>query len=129
MGALATERIVPAAAASQPKTPRDTVPDVPPPPVLTSRERTHLKARAHHLKPVVRVGHAGVSEAVIGEVDRALAARELIKVQIDDDDRERRSAAAEGLATRTGSVHVQRVGKIVVLWRPKPEDEGAGDAS
>jgi RNA-binding protein len=85
-----------------------------------------LKARAHHLKPVVRVGHAGVTDAVVDEVDRALAARQLIKVHIDDDDREARHAAADGIAGRTGAASVQRVGKVVVLWRPKPEaDETA----
>jgi RNA-binding protein len=38
---------------------------------LTSRERAHLKARAHSLDPVVRVGHAGVTDNVVAEVERA----------------------------------------------------------
>ena len=50
----------------------------------TTRERAALKARAHALEPVVRVGHAGVTDAMVAEVDRALEAHELIKVKIGD---------------------------------------------
>jgi RNA-binding protein len=89
---------------------------------LTSRERTQLKARAHHLKPIVRVGQAGISDAFIAEVDRALADHELIKVRIDSDDRTARDAAGDEICARTSSASVQRVGKVLVLWRPKPDE-------
>jgi RNA-binding protein len=88
---------------------------------LTPRERAHLKARAHALEPVVHVGHAGVSDRVVAEVDRALAAHELIKVRIGGDDREARAAVAEAIAQRTDATVVYRVGKVVVLWRPQLE--------
>jgi len=91
--------------------------------ILTSRDRTQLKARAHHLKPIVRVGQAGLSDAFVAEVDRALAHHELIKVRIDGDDRLERESAADEVCARTQSTSVQRVGKILVLWRPKPADE------
>jgi RNA-binding protein len=93
------------------------------PPTLTSRERTQLKARAHHLKPVVRVGQAGVSDAFIAEVDRALADHELIKVRLDSDDRAERDATVAEISGRTDSVPVQQVGKVLVLWRPKPDED------
>jgi RNA-binding protein len=92
-------------------------------PTLTPRERTQLKARAHHLKPIVRVGQAGLSEAFIAELERALTDHELIKVRIDSDDRQAREAAADEICVRTGSALVQRVGKVLVLWRPKPDEE------
>ena len=40
------------------------------PVLLTARERAHLKARAHSLEPIVQIGHEGVSDAVIREIDR-----------------------------------------------------------
>lgn len=95
---------------------------------LTARERTHLKGRAHALEPTVFVGHAGVSDAVVAETERALVAHELIKVRIDASDREARAALGDALCTRTGAVAVQRVGKVIVLWRPAPADDGAADA-
>jgi RNA-binding protein len=89
---------------------------------LTARERSHLKARAHSLEPSVQVGHGGLTDGVAAEIDRALKARELIKVKIlaDRDDRDQ---IAEAIAERTESAIVQQVGKVVVLWRPKPEEK------
>ena len=90
---------------------------------LTPRERAHLKARAHALDPVVRVGQAGATDNVVAEVDRALTAHELIKVRIDDTEREQRVATGEAICARTDAVAVYRVGKIVVLWRPRPLEQ------
>ena len=92
-------------------------------PVLTSRERAHLKARAHALEPVVRIGQAGVTDAVVAEVERALAAHELIKVRIDAADRAQRVSDGDSICARTGASPVHRVGKILILWRPRPSPE------
>ena len=88
---------------------------------LTPRQRAALKARAHALEPAVNVGKAGVQDSVVREVDRALTAHELIKLKIDAD-REERESIAGILADRTGASVVQRVGKVVVLWRPRPQE-------
>ncbi len=90
---------------------------------LTARERSHLKARAHALEPSVQIGHGGLTDAVAAEIDRALKARELIKVKILAD-RDVREEIAEAICAKTESSIVQQVGKVVVLWRPKP-DEGS----
>lgn len=90
---------------------------------LTPRERSHLKARAHALEPRVQVGHSGVTDAVAAEVDRALTAHELIKVKILGDDRDARRETADAIAARTDAALVQSVGKVIVLWRPNPDEE------
>jgi RNA-binding protein len=92
------------------------------PDALTARERAHLKARAHALEPVVHAGHAGVTDALLAEVDRALTAHELIKVKVGVDDRARRVAIGDAICARTGAAAVHRVGKILILWRPRPGD-------
>ena len=89
---------------------------------LTPRERSHLKARAHVLEPRVQVGNAGMTDAVAREVDRALTAHELIKVKILGDDRHERAKIAEAIAARADAALVYSVGKVIVLWRPKPEE-------
>jgi RNA-binding protein len=91
---------------------------------LTPRERAHLKARAHALEPRVQIGHGGLSDAVVKEIDRALTAHELIKVKILAD-RDQRDEIAEAICGRTDSAWVQQVGKVLVLWRPKPDESAS----
>ena len=93
------------------------------PTTLTPRERSHLKARAHALAPLVQVGNAGVTAQLIAEVDRALTAHELIKVRVGSDDRERRISMGDELAEATDAAVVHRVGKVLILWRPRPLEE------
>ena len=89
---------------------------------LTNRERAHLKARAHALEPVVHVGNPGVTDALVAELDRALTAHELIKVKVGTDDRANRVAIGEEICARAGATAVHRVGKVIILWRPRPID-------
>ena len=90
---------------------------------LTPRERVSLKGRAHALEPIVQVGQAGLTDAVVAEADKALKAHELIKVRVGGADRNERTDMIEQLCARTDAAAVQSVGKIVVLWRPREEDE------
>jgi RNA-binding protein len=90
---------------------------------LTARERAHLKARAHSLEPVVHTGTSGVTDRLITEVDRALTAHELIKVKIAIDDRVTRVALGDEICARTDATAVHRVGKVLILWRPRPQNE------
>ena len=67
------------------------------------------------------MGQGGASDAVVAEVDRALTSHGLIKVKLAGD-RDERDALAATLAERTNAALVQQVGRIVVLWRPRPDD-------
>jgi RNA-binding protein len=91
--------------------------------LLTARERAGLKARAHALEPVVQIGQSGLSDALVAEVDRALLAHELIKVKLGGADRMIRASLTQELCARTGAAEVQQVGRVAVLWRPRPTEE------
>ena len=95
-------------------------------PTLTAKERARLKAQAHALEPFVQVGSAGITDPVVKEVDKALTAHELIKVKIGGDDRDERIALGDDLCTRTGAAVVDRVGKVLILWRARPADADTG---
>jgi RNA-binding protein len=96
-------------------------PEPPESPELSERQRKHLRGIAHTLKPVIRVGQAGLTEAVAVETARALADHELIKVKMAAGDRTARDALVVALARRTGSALVQRIGNVAVLYRPRAE--------
>ncbi|WP_037585289.1 ribosome assembly RNA-binding protein YhbY [Stenoxybacter acetivorans] len=89
--------------------------------LLSTKDIAALKARAHHLNPVVMIGQNGLTDAVIQETDTHLTAHELIKVQVADDDRAERAAIAQALCGAVDAHLVQHIGKQLVLFRPKPE--------
>ena len=90
-----------------------------PAPNLTERQRRHLRGLAHALKPVILLGHAGLTDAVALETDRALTDHELIKVKAPGGDRDARDALFTQLAERTGSALIQRIGNVAALYRPR----------
>jgi putative YhbY family RNA-binding protein len=90
--------------------------------VLPIAQRKALKARAHRLDPVVQVGGKGVTPATIAEIERALAAHELIKVRAAAMDRHSREAALAEICRRCGASPVQHVGKVLVLYKPRERD-------
>jgi putative YhbY family RNA-binding protein len=84
--------------------------------------RLRLKAQAHHLKPVVLLGAQGLTEAVFREIDRALTAHGLIKIRVPGDDRAAREEIFAAAAERLGAAQVGAIGKLLILFRPKPDD-------
>ena len=92
-------------------------------PDLTPAERRTLKARAHHLRPVVMIGEAGLTPAVLMEIDLNLKSHELIKIRVHGDDRQHRSALNEEICRRLGAAAVQQIGKMLVVYRPRPAED------
>lgn len=88
---------------------------------LSDRQRRYLRGLAHPLKPVIRLGNAGLTEAVAAETARALKDHELIKVKAPGGDREARDALFADLSSRTGSALVHRIGNVAVLYRPRAD--------
>lgn len=78
---------------------------------------------------MVRIGEAGLSPAVLAEIDRGLKSHELVKVRVNDADRPAREAILEEICRRTGAQSVQHIGKILVLFRENPEPSPASEAS
>ena len=87
---------------------------------LTPSQQRALKARAHHLEPVVIVGDAGLTPAVLREIDVHLKSHELIKIRVFGDDREARAAMNNRICDALNASPVQHIGKVLVIFRPKP---------
>ena len=93
-----------------------------PAPVLTPAERKALRAQAHHLDPVVMIGEAGLSDAVLAEARRTLAAHTLIKIRVFGDDRALRQSLMQQLCDALGCAPVQMIGKLLVVYRPQDDE-------
>jgi len=89
--------------------------------MLNEKQKKHLRRLAHPLHPLVTLGQAGLTDAVVTELDRALTDHELVKIRARAADRESRDAMIESLAQRTGGTLVQRIGNVAVLYRPSKE--------
>jgi putative YhbY family RNA-binding protein len=94
---------------------------------LTPAQRKEHRAEAHHLDPVVMIGNDGLTPAVRRETDAALNAHGLIKIRVLGDDRVAREQMYQQLADELGAAPIQHIGKLLVLWRPKPKKERVED--
>ena len=89
--------------------------------LLTAALRRELRAKAHHLHPVVSVGQHGLTPSVLKEIDVNLLAHQLIKVRVFADERAEREAMLERICDALDASPVQHIGKLLVLWRHAPE--------
>jgi RNA-binding protein len=90
--------------------------------MLTGKQRRHLRALGHELKPIVQVGKGGIDDGLVAALDQALADHELVKVKIGEGAGLDRQDAADELAQKTGSEVAQVLGYTVLLYRADPED-------
>jgi RNA-binding protein len=90
---------------------------------LSIAQRKEHRAEAHHLDPVVMIGNDGLTPAVLRETDAALKAHGLIKVRVLGDDRAQRESIYQSLCDQLNAAPIQHIGKLLVLWRPKPTKE------
>jgi RNA-binding protein len=91
-------------------------------PQLSSSQRKWLRGQAHSLKPIVQIGKQGLSESALRQVDAALDAHELIKVQAAVP-REEKDAIAESLAKELRAEVAGRIGHVIILFRQNPDPE------
>ena len=89
---------------------------------LTHPQRHHLKALAHHRKPVVIIGDHGLTPAVLHEILLALDHHELIKIRVNAEDRPAREALIATICTTTEATLVQRIGHVATLFRRNPDE-------
>jgi len=91
--------------------------------MLTGKQKRFLRSQAHHLDPIFQIGKGGTNDHLIRHIEEALEARELIKVNIlnnNDDDRHR---IAREIAERSGAELVQLIGKTIVLYKESKDNK------
>ena len=89
---------------------------------LSQETTLALRAQAHGLDPVVLLGAAGLSEAALREIDRALSAHGLVKVRAGKLERAARDTLFAAMAERLDAARVQVIGHTFVLFRPIPAE-------
>lgn len=87
------------------------------PPALTTKQVSFLRSRAHKLEPQVKLGKAGDTEGLRKELNLALNRFELVKVRMG----KHVEVDPQALAGELGAAVVQKLGHVVVLYRPAKE--------
>jgi RNA-binding protein len=85
---------------------------------LTTKQIKFLKAQAHKLKPVVILGNAGLTDAVLNEIEARIEHHELIKVRLNADNRENRLSMIEKIAASVHANLISTIGHIAIFYRP-----------
>jgi len=70
---------------------------------LTPKQKSFLRSRAHDLNPVVMTGSNGLTEAVLKEIEQAIAHHELIKIKLGGVDKETRKTMTQTICEKLGS--------------------------
>ena len=86
---------------------------------MNAIEKKKLKALAHPLNPVVMIGQAGLTPAVIKEINIALDVHELIKIKIRAE-RDDRNIIKTQIGDETNAELIQSIGQVAVFYRKNP---------
>ena len=87
---------------------------------LTSRQTSQLRSLAQRLDPILHLGKAGVTDAFVASVDKALNDHELVKIKFTAF-KDAKKPLAEEIATRTHSELVHIVGHVAVFYREQSD--------
>ncbi len=86
---------------------------------MNTEAKKMLKAKAHHLKPVVLIGSKGLTDAIVAETEVAINAHELIKIKINGAEKEERLIMARELCNHLSAELVQFIGNTAIIYRLK----------
>ncbi len=78
-----------------------------------------LKKLSQQLKPVVIIGHKGLTEAVINEVDIALKAHECIKIKISGWEKQDKTTMINTICQQLQGEFIHSVGNMFIIFRNK----------
>ena len=88
---------------------------------LSESQKKFLRGRGHDLKPLILIGDAGLTKAVLAEYESTLAHHELIKVKVRAADRESRDDMISKLCVDHSASLIQRIGSVALIYRENPK--------
>ena len=89
---------------------------------MTSKERAYLRGLANTIDAIFQIGKGGISDVLLEQLDKALEARELIKVSVLETAPGNAKELAEEIARGTNSIVVQTVGNKITLFRQRKKN-------
>ncbi|MDH5327860.1 MAG: ribosome assembly RNA-binding protein YhbY [Gammaproteobacteria bacterium] len=84
---------------------------------LTAKQKRFLRARAHNMKPVVTLGNAGLTTAVMDEIASSIEHHELMKIKLGALDKDAKTALLQQICDQTKSQVVYLIGHVATIYR------------
>lgn len=84
---------------------------------MRGKEKAKLKGKAMKIKPSVWIGKAGLSEGVLGEIEKQLKKKGLLKVKVNKCLKSKVDEIAEELEKKLKVEVVEVKGRTIVLYR------------
>lgn len=91
--------------------------------MITSKQRSYLRRLANEIDPIFQIGKGGIGENMIRQINDALEARELIKVNVLKNAIADTSDICHRIAELTGADVVQVIGNKFVLYKESKENK------
>ena len=85
--------------------------------MLSSKQRSNLRAIAQKIEPVTQVGKLGINDALIESLDKAIEKREIIKVTVLENSDLIAKEAGFIIAEKLGAEFVCATGRKLVFYR------------
>lgn len=89
---------------------------------MTSKQRAYLRGLANSIDPIFQIGKSGLSENLLKQLDDALEARELIKINVLENSGEDVKSLCNTIADSINAVCVQTVGNKITLYRARKKN-------
>lgn len=85
---------------------------------LSGKQKRHLRALGHNLKPVILIGKKELDDSLIAEANSSLDHHELIKIKLLDSCLIDKQDVAKHLADVCHAEVAQILGRTILLYRP-----------
>ena len=90
--------------------------------MLTSKQRAYLRSLANDYDSLFQVGKSGITDTVIKQVEDALRARELIKINSLENTPIPPKEVAQDISEKVKCDVVQVIGRKIILYKRNDKD-------
>ena len=85
--------------------------------MLNSKQISYLKGLSHSLNPVVHIGHKGLTDSVVNEIEVSLKAHELIKIKLQEKDKSKRKLLLDEICKKINAQAINLIGLQIVIFK------------
>ena len=85
--------------------------------MLNSKQISYLKGLSHPLNPVVHIGHKGLTDSVVNEIEVSLKAHELIKIKLQEKDKSKRKLLLDEICKKINAQAINLIGLQIVIFK------------